>query len=197
MTKTRYSAVAVALHWLVAIGIIYNLVAMLVVDDDARSRAFIDLHKSIGITVLGLVLLRILWRLGHTPPAPMPTLKPWERKLSLGVHHLLYLLMVLAPLSGWLMNSASFNKATGQPYDIDLFHVLPWFNLPFFGTMSAAARAHWHDGLGAAHGLLFKLLLWAALLLHVAGALKHQLRDRQKALQRMWFGRAHPDQGAG
>jgi len=164
MNNKRYSGVAVVLHWLVALGILYNLIAMLVVDDDARGRPFIELHKSIGISVLGLVLLRILWRAGHKPPVLLPS-APWERVLATGVHHLLYLLMVLVPLSGWLMNSASLNKATGLPYGIDLFHVVPWFNLPFFGAM------------------------WVALALHIAGALKHQFMDRQKLLQRMWFGR--------
>ena len=185
----RYSGVAVVLHWLVAAGILFNLVAMLVVDDDARGRPFIDLHKSVGITVLGLVLLRILWRMARTPPAPLASLRPWERKLSVGTHHLLYLLMVLAPLSGWLMNSASLNKATGQPYGIELFHALPWFNLPLFNGMDPATRKQWHEGLGTAHGLVFKLALWVAVLAHVAGALKHQFLDREKELQRMWFGR--------
>lgn len=188
MNNKRYSGVAVVLHWLVALGILYNLIAMLVVDDDARGRPFIELHKSIGITVLGLVLLRILWRAGHKPPVLLPS-APWERVLATGVHHLLYLLMVLVPLSGWLMNSASLNKATGLPYGIDLFHVVPWFNLPFFGAMDAAGKEHWHHILGIMHGGVLKLALWVALALHIAGALKHQFMDRQKLLQRMWFGR--------
>ena len=188
MNNKRYSGMAVVLHWLVAAGILFNMIAMLVVDDDARSRPFIELHKSIGITVLGLVCLRILWRVGHKPPPSLP-LQPWERKLSVGVHHLLYLLMVLVPLSGWLMNSASLNKATGLPYGIDLFHVVPWFNLPFFAAMDAAGKAHWHQVFGIMHGFVLKLALWLAVLLHIAGALKHQFMDRQKELQRMWFGR--------
>ena len=182
----RYSKIAVALHWLIAGGILFNLGAMLLVDDDGRSRAFIELHKSIGITVLLLVVVRILWRTGHRPPPLANALKPWERKLATATHHALYLLMVLVPLSGWLMNSASLNKATGQPYGVSLFG-LPWFNLPPFTTMDPATQKYWHHMFGIGHSEVFKLLLWVALILHVAGALKHQFLDRQPQLRRMWF----------
>ena len=186
MSKSRYSAVAVALHWLVAIGILYNLVAMLLVDDNDRSRAFLDLHKSIGITVLGLALLRILWRIGHTPPPLLPTQQPWERKLATAVHHTLYLLIVLVPLSGWLLDSAYKDAAK---YPLDLYNTVHWFRLPPFTTMDPADKQHWHHILGFLHTTVFKLLLWLALALHLAGALKHQFIDRQPEFRRMWFGR--------
>lgn len=184
----RYSRPAVILHWLIAIGIIINLKYGLSFDDIPRNRpdelrALIDLHKSIGITVLGLVLLRVLWRIGHKPPAPMASLKPWERKLSVGVHHLLYLLIVLVPLTGWLHDSA-WKDAASHP--LVLFHQVPWFRIPLGLTGQAKEQAH--DILGTIHALLAKLII-AALVLHVAGALKHQFLDGQKALQRMWFGR--------
>ena len=134
----RYSAVAVALHWLVAIGIIYNLWYGLGFDDLEAShspllRPAIDFHKSVGITVIGLVVLRILWKAGHPGPAPMGSLKPWERKLSVGTHHLLYLLMVVVPLAGWLHDSA-WKSAAGHP--LMLYGTVPWFRLPLFGMLS-------------------------------------------------------------
>jgi len=188
--RQRYTSVAVALHWLIAMGILFNLIAMFVVDDDARSRPFIDLHKSIGITVLLLVVARILWRIGHRPPPLLPA-KPWEHRLATAAHHTLYLLMVLVPLSGWLMNSASLNKATGQPYGIDLFHLIPWFNLPGFAGMTPAQHEFWHhDVFGLMHAVVFKVLLWIVVIGHIAGALKHQFLDHQPEFRRMWFGRA-------
>ena len=186
---SRYSAVAVVLHWLVAIGILINIKYGLSFDDlDAAHspllRPAIDMHKSIGITVLGLVLLRVLWRVGHRPPALEPGLAVWERKLSTGVHHLLYLLMVAVPLTGWLHDSA-WKGADSHP--LVLYQTVPFFRLPLFGAMSAASKDYWHDLLGNIHSLASWTLIWAVAL-HVAGALKHSLIDRKPSLSRMWFG---------
>lgn len=180
----RYSAVAVVLHWLVAIAIIYNLWVGLG-SHSPWPRPTIDLHKSIGIVVIGLVVLRVLWKLGHPGPAPLASLKPWERKLSVGAHHLLYLLMVVVPLAGWLHDSA-WKDAAGHP--LVLFGTIPWFRLPLFGWLSDAGKDQWHDALGALHGLSAKLLI-GILLLHIAGALKHQFIDGQAQFKRMWFGK--------
>jgi cytochrome b561 len=183
----RYSKPAVVLHWLIAIGIFINLYLGLRFDDMAKDhvRAAVDLHKSIGITVLGLVVLRLLWRVAHTPPAPMASLKPWERKLSVGIHHLLYLLSVLVPLAGWLHDSA-WKDAAKHP--LVLFRTVPWFRIPLFGGLDPAAKDQAHELLGDVHSALSWVLM-AALLLHVAAALKHQVLGREKMLQRMWFGR--------
>jgi len=186
MQLEKYTKPAIILHWLIALAMLYNLISMLVLDDDARPRPFIELHKSIGITVLGLVLLRVLWRAANTPPALPDSYKPWERTLSHLVHGLLYLMIFAMPLSGWIMNSASLNKNTGQPYGIELFHIVPWFNLPFFGGMDVAARKGWHEFLGGVHALGGWALL-ALVVLHVGGALKHQFLDKEKELERMWF----------
>jgi cytochrome b561 len=180
----RYSKPAVVLHWLIAIGIFWNLYLGLMFDDNTP-RSVIDLHKSIGISVLGLVVLRLLWRAVRTPPKPMASLKPWERKLSVGVHHLLYLLMVVVPLAGWLHDSA-WKKAAGHP--LVLFNTVPWFRLPLFGGLSPAGLDQAHEVLGNVHSLTAWVLM-GALGLHVAGALKHQFLDGNKELQRMWFGR--------
>lgn len=180
----KYTKPAVVLHWLIALGIFFNL-TMLLYDDNARPRNIIGLHKSIGITVLGLVVLRLIWRHLNTPPA-MPNYANWEALLSKIVHYALYAFMFILPLTGWLMNSASLNKTTGQPYSIDLFHIVPWFNLPFFQGMDMAARKGWHDFFEHGHGLTAWILMFL-LVLHIAGALKHQFLDKEKELQRMWF----------
>lgn len=183
----RYSKVAVVLHWLVAIGIFLNLYYGLTFDDMPKDqvRAAVELHKSVGITVLGLVILRILWRASHKPPVPLASLSPFERRLSTGIHHLLYSLSWLIPLTGWLHDSA-WKEAASHP--LVLFKTVPWFRIPLFNGLSPAGKDRAHDLLGSAHSLLAWVLM-GALLLHVAGALKHQLLDRQKLLQRMWFGR--------
>ena len=183
----RYSKPAVVLHWLIAIGVFLNLYSGLSFDDlpkDKAASAF-ALHESIGISVLGLVLLRVLWRFAHRPPAPLLTLRLWERRLSVGIHHLLYLLLVLIPLSGWLTASAH-NGAESHP--LVLFNTVQWFNLSVFGGMAPAARHQAHEALGSVHSACAWVLM-GALVLHVAGALKHQFFDGDKMLQRMWFGR--------
>ena len=185
----RYSAVAVTLHWLVAIGIIYNLWHGLGFDaleaaHPDKIRAAVDLHKSIGITVIGLVGLRVLWKIGHPAPGPLAGLKPWERKLSTGVHHLLYLLMVLVPLAGWLHDSA-WKSAAAHP--LVLFGRLPWFRLPLFGSLNDAGKDWWHGFFGGMHTLTAYALI-GALVLHIAGALKHQFLDGKPQFRRMWFG---------
>lgn len=188
--NARYSATAVILHWLIAVAIIYNLWVGLGFDDLEAShspllRPAIDLHKSIGITVIGLVLMRILWKAGHLAPAPLPGLKPWERGLSIGVHHLLYLLMVLVPLAGWLHDSA-WKAAVEHP--LVLYGTVPWFRLPLFGGLSDAGKDTWHTIFGAVHAIAAKVLI-GALVLHVAGALKHQFIDGKAQFRRMWFGK--------
>jgi cytochrome b561 len=185
----RYTSVAVTLHWLVAVGIIYNLWQGLGFDaleaaHPDNLRAAVNLHKSIGITVLGLVALRVLWKIGHPGPAPLATLQPWERKLSVGVHHLLYLLMVVVPLAGWLHDSA-WKAAASHP--LALYGVIPWFRLPLFGGLSDAGKDFWHDNLFLVHKWTSFVLI-GALALHIAGALKHQFLDRQPQFRRMWFG---------
>jgi len=186
----RYTSVAVTLHWLVAFGILYNLwngwwFDSLEAAQPDKIRAAVDFHKSVGITVLGLVALRILWKIGHPGPLPMGTLKPWERMLSAAVHHTLYLLMVIVPLAGWLHDSA-WKGAPSHP--MLLFGKIPWFRLPLFGGMSDASKDFWHDKLGMVHTLTAYVLI-GALMLHIAGALKHQFLDRQPQFRRMWYGK--------
>ncbi|NBC36942.1 cytochrome b [Novosphingobium sp. FSY-8] len=196
MSIQRYSGVAIVLHWLIAVGIIYNLVAGLGLEGlwhqveleqlpATAARAATDLHKSIGITVLGLVAMRVLWRIGHTPP-PLPEgTKPAEAKLAAAIHHTLYLLMVLVPLSGWLHDSA-WKGAAENP--LKLFGSIPFFRLPVFGGMDEVTKDAWHGGLGEAHEIMAFVLI-AAVALHILGALKHSLIDRKPSLSRMWFGK--------
>jgi cytochrome b561 len=128
------------------------------------------LHKSFGLTVLALTLLRLAWRLLAGAPAALPGIPAWQRWAAGGVHGLLYALLLAMPLSGWLYNSAS-----GFP--------LKWFglfSLPKLSGYSPEVKDFAHD----AHETIFYVLA-AVLALHAAAALKHHYLDRDATLSRM------------
>jgi cellulose synthase/poly-beta-1,6-N-acetylglucosamine synthase-like glycosyltransferase/cytochrome b561 len=183
----RYTGVAIALHWLIAVFIAVNVGLALSVDllPDAAVRPVIDLHKSMGITVLGLVTLRVLWRLSHRPPALPAKYSPWERLTAHGVHYLLYALMFALPLSGWLHDSAWRDAAT---HPMHLFGLFEWPRLQFIMTQPAGVKEQLHTRFGTLHTWL-GYGLYALFALHVGGALKHQWFDGEAELQRMLPGR--------
>jgi cytochrome b561 len=180
---SRYTRTAVALHWLIAALMVVNVALALSVDSlpDAIVRPVIDTHKSIGITVLGLVLLRLLWRFSHRPPALPASYRPWEQRASHAAHIGLYLLMLCLPLSGWLHDSA-WKAAAEHP--LQLFGVVPWPRIGFIMDLAPRVKEHWHDIFGEVHEA-FGYALYALFALHLAGALKHQFIDKEKELQRM------------
>ena len=182
----RYTGPAIALHWLIAIGIIANVALAWIWPHlaDASVRPAIDTHKSIGITVLGLAIMRLLWRLTHRPP-PLPApYKGWEVGASHMVHWLLYALIFAMPLTGWIMDSAYKNAAATPMYWFGLFE---WPRIGAILHMAPSPRDQVHDGFGAAHVWL-SYGVYALVALHVAGALKHQWWDGHCELQRMMPG---------
>ena len=171
------------LHWVVAALIVSNVVLIWCVDffPDAMVRPVIDTHKSIGITVLGLAILRVLWRLSHKPPA-MPASYPWRDRLGAHAAHLvLYGLIFALPLSGWIHDSA-FKDAAAHP--LYLFGLVPWPRIGAIETMNPAQKEPFHTLWFQIHGAL-AYVLYALLALHVLGALKHQLIDKEPELRRM------------
>ncbi len=172
-SATRYSGGAILLHWLIAALLLANVVIAFTMED---ARGLMPLHKSLGITVLLLTLVRIGWRLTHAVPPLPAALASWERIAARVTHAAFYLLLLVMPLLGWA--SASSGKwGTGA-----LFGVIPWFDLPI-------GKSHdLHEALGEAHELTAYLTL-ALIALHVVGALKHQLIDRNNMLARMLPGR--------
>jgi len=186
MSQNRYTGVAIALHWLVALGMVGNVVLAWVVDalPEERIRLAIDTHKSIGITVMGLAVLRILWRIGHRPPAwPEGVLTPTESRLSHIVHGCLYLLMIGLPLSGWMHDSAWKDAAT---HPMQLFGLVDWPRISWIMDLAPDVKEHLHDLFGEAHEAL-AWGLYVLLGLHLVGAAKHQWLDGHPTLQRMWF----------
>lgn len=187
LSTSRYGHVAVVLHWLIAVLIIVNVALGLSADwlPDDWVRVVVDAHKSTGISVLGLVLLRVLWRIGHPPPSLPAAYARWERVLSHAVHGLLYALMILLPLSGWLHDSAWKDAAT---HPMRWYGLVPWPRIGFVMSMAPALKEQLHTAFGTLHTAL-GYALYALLALHIGGALKHQWFDRERELQRMWFGR--------
>ena len=175
--NVRYTAPAVALHWLIALLIFVAFPLGVYMHDLPLSPDKLKLysyHKWIGISVLLLVGLRLVWRATHTPP-PLPAGLPrWQRAASHAVHGLLYLLMMAVPMSGWLMSSA-------KGFQTVWFGVLP---LPDLVEKSRELGSV----LGEVHQALNYLLL-ALVILHLAAALKHHFMERRPFLQRMAPGR--------
>ena len=180
----RYTGTAILLHWLIAALILANLVIVWVIDllPDGMVRPAIDTHKSIGLTVLGLALMRVLWRLSHRPPA-LPRSYPWvERVGAHSAHLLLYGLILGLPISGWIHDSA-FKDAAAHP--LTLFYVIPWFRIGPIMRLDPATKAQVHATWFAIHTWL-AYALYALLALHVLGALKHQFIDKEAEFGRIW-----------
>jgi cytochrome b561 len=167
----RYSRGAIAFHWAIAALVIFNLVVGLFHDVMPRSWGVMPIHKSVGMAVLLLTLGRIGWRLAHKPPHLPEPFPAWEKAAAHTVHFLLYALLLILPLTGWLMGS---NPEKPRPVN--------WFGLFEIPVLPATpAIAHnAHD----AHGLL-GYLMTALVLIHVAAALRHHFLLRDNVLARM------------
>ena len=174
---TRYTPVAIALHWLLALAIVGSFSVGLYMTSLPISPTRLKLynwHKWAGVTILTLSALRLLWRLTHRPPSDIP-MPAWQAKAAHVTHGLLYVLFFAVPSAGW-----AYSSAAGFP--IVWFGVLP---LPDFvpkdKELAETLKALHHF---TAYGL--GLLVLA----HVAAAVKHQVIDRDGLLARMGVGRA-------
>ena len=187
-TRTRYGTVAMTLHWLIAAAILINIALGLYHADfvpdhappDVQKFGFqiIQLHKSIGLTVLVLSVARLLWRLVNPVP-PLPAeMSPALRFVAHATHFLLYFLIIAIPLSGWALVSGS-QLGLPTPY----FGILHWPNLWFLADLPRATKHALHPTLALTHFVL----AWSAIVLipiHVLGALYHQFRG-DDVLKRM------------
>ena len=173
----RYSNVAIILHWLIAAGIVFQIVLAWRMDDLKTPLGFalIQLHKSVGITILLLSLARLGWRLANPPPREIG-LNRWEAVLSRITHLGFYGIMIGMPITGWIMVSASrINVPTL------LYGVIPWPHAPGLAHLAEPAKSAWRAVGQEGHEWL-AFMTYLLLLLHVGGALKHQIFDRESPI---------------
>lgn len=176
----RWGAVSQLFHWVsaglvVALGTI-GLYMTELTSPVAKIRWY-ALHKSLGLTLLALVLLRLLWRWTHVVPGAIPGMSRRLRFAADGVHGLLYAMMIAMPLSGWLINSTA-----GYP--------LQWFRL--FNLPAIAAKNEHLNGIAKE---LHEFGFWTLVVLvvaHVGAALYHHLFLQDGTLQRMLPARRRP-----
>ena len=177
--RSTYSSVAIGFHWLIAVLMLTNIglawyFGSLKYPADVPP---IQLHKSIGITVLFAMVLRVLWRLIHRPPPLPDAMPPLERTAAEGAHAALYAFLFVLPLTGWALVSAS-------PFNIPtvLYGVIPWPHLPVLSTLEDKAPVE--HVLKLVHGYAAWLLI-ALVLVHAGAALRHHFILRDGILRRM------------
>lgn len=170
MNAQRYNAGARALHWIIAVMIIANLITGLF-HDAMKGISVMPTHKAIGLTVLVLSVLRLVWRLMYKPPPSPGYHTGFEVFVSKVMHGLLYVLMIAMPLSGWIMSSPG-------PRPLTWFGIFDWPKLAVVKDSPLAEFAHNFHGIGG----------WITLLLilgHVGAALRHHFILKDGTLRRM------------
>lgn len=169
----RYSTLSIILHWLIALGIFVCFPLGLYMADLKLSPTKLQLisyHKWLGVTIFALLVIRILWRVTHQAPALPNQMPKWQIAASHLTHSALYLLMIAIPVSGWLMSSA-------KGFTTVYFGIFP---LPDLLEKNKEVA----DLLESTHATLNYILL-AFVILHIAGALKHQFIDKDNLINRM------------
>lgn len=169
----KYRPIAIWLHWLVGLALLGQIALGLYMHDLPREtpeRAwYFNLHKSIGLTLALFILLRIFYRLRHSAPVLPSTMREWEQLAARWSHHLLYVCMVLLPVTGYI--GSSFSK----------------FGIKFWGI--ALPNWAWEEkdirealfGIHEAVATVFMVLI----AIHVIAALKHLIVDKDGVFQRM------------
>ncbi|MEM1439558.1 MAG: cytochrome b/b6 domain-containing protein [Pseudomonadota bacterium] len=174
--KARYGGVARFFHWSIAgLIVLQYVLAKLgeVAEDDGerlRALALLANHKSVGMTVLALAVLRVSWRFVKTPPRLPESMPNWQQTASHVSHWSLYAFIFAMPISGWLLSSAA-------AYSVSWFGVFTWPDL-------IEPSKAWRSAMHSTHDILGKLL-FAVAVLHIVAACKHHFLDRDDVLRRM------------
>jgi len=171
-STVRYGVVAQLLHWSVVVLLIVQFLLAEIADEMPEGAGKLSIladHRSVGITLLAVAILRLIWRLVDRPPS-MPPMPAWQRVAAVTTHWGLYFVLLAMPLSGWMMSSAEDAPVS-------------WFGLVRVHdfVMPSESLA---DLLHEAHEVLAGTLLFLVGL-HVLAALKHQFVDRDGLLTRM------------
>lgn len=173
-TSTHYGSVSIAIHWLVALavfglfGLGYWMVDLTYYHDWYKKAP--DIHRSIGMLLLAVMVFRVAWKLANQTPAAPAGHKRWEVISAHAAHSLLYLLIFVAMVSGYLISTA----------DGSAISVFGWFDVP---SVTGQVK-RMEETAGTVHyWSTWAIVVLAAL--HAAGALKHHFIDRDNTLRRM------------
>jgi cytochrome b561 len=172
-TSVRWGHVSQFLHWLIVVLLIVQVTLATLADDlplGMKKLALLARHKSVGITILGLAVLRLLWRWMNPTPLLPGTLKPYERVLANITHAGLYILLFAMPLSGWMMSSA-------RGFPVSWFGFIQLPDLVPKNKSLYDAMLQTHEALSWA--------LYTIVFLHVVAALKHHWIHKDDVLRRM------------
>jgi cytochrome b561 len=172
-SEWHYRPPAIILHWLLAILILVQVTLglyMVSIVDDPGSERYFNSHKLLGLVIGTLVLLRLAWRLTHKPARLPRSVAPWEVRASLVVQWLLYVCMLALPVTGYFGASFSTDGVV-------------LFGLPLSGW--ASSNKDLFEGFFAVHFWIAATLV-ILVGIHVLGALKHLLIDKDRVVQRMW-----------
>jgi cytochrome b561 len=178
-TEQRYGAVAIMLHWLMAVVLVVLIVLGLYmvslpdVGFDTKKIALILYHKELGIAALALAALRLAWRAGNALPQLVENLPGWQKVIARFVHLSFYALMFALPITGWIMSSAA-----GIPVSFLRLFELP--DLVSYNDRLFHTFIDIHKWLGYA--------LIVLILVHAGAALRHHLVFRDETLKKMWPG---------
>lgn len=178
--KTRYGVVAVTLHWLIALSVIGLYIVGFIMEDmkpSLQQFELYQLHKSFGISVLVLTVIRLVWRLANPQPELPPTMEPWQQLAAKAAHWGFYALLLAAPLAGWAMVSASSLNIPTVIFGV--------FTLPQIELIAASPDKQALEGtFSELHELAANGLL-ALFIVHVAAALYHHIKLRDTVLLKM------------
>ena len=172
--QPRYARTAIFLHWLILALLIAQYIVAWTMPHIGRNTpvtTLIGLHFSIGVLILGVIIVRLIWRITHGEPTPVAGVPPWQVRSARIIHSLLYLLLVIVPMLGW--TNASYR---GMP-------------ITFFGLVHVPQLVATHDATwrwtGDIHTLVAEYAILPLVGLHVLAALYHYFIRRDRVLQRM------------
>lgn len=174
MSAPRYTRVAMTLHWLVALCLIGQFILGWYLESIPRGvpdrSYFVNIHKSTGLLIGLLILLRIGWRLAHRPPALPAVIPSWQQKAASTTHFLLYFFMLMLPLTGYI--ASNFSK-----WGVKFFNTI---EMPPWGMEDKAIYAFFNQ----LHGLISWILL-GLVIVHVLAAVSHFLSGHREVIYRM------------
>jgi len=171
---TRFGFMTIVMHWLVPLPVFFMFALGLWMTGLDYYDSWYKLgpwwHKSMGVLLFLMVMLRLCWRLFTSSPQPLSSHQLWEIKVAHAVHFLLYLLLLVTMFSGYLISTA----------DGRAIEVFGWFSVP----ATIAFIANQEDVAGQVHLIVASILI-GLVLLHAAAALKHHFIDRDRSLMRI------------